>query len=283
MVKFSLFFPRFKVCFSAFVLVAALFLSGCDTEAFRRGKETGFKEGRSQGLEEGYSSGHVAGVNQGFARGMQDGRVAGHKVGLEEGYLAGEKVGHKNGYIEGQKAFMGEHWLPSVALGICGGLVLILAVGTIVLCRKPAAWLGTFAVLIAAGLRDRLLAGRALRRFKRKLKKQENELAAILKAKTNFICASKLRHSSLNLSEEVIHTKVQQFISESLIIPALEKVMSQSVNAFDETISYLKQSEEITPQKKVILLAELTKTIEPADETTSPPPLVNTYRVETAA
>jgi len=255
------FFPiflQFKACGSGVILfLGSLTLTSCDSGGYKRGYaeglDMGFQEGRSSGLAEGYASGRSSGLEEGFTNGFRDGRVEGHTVGKSEGYVAG------------QKAFVGDHWVPSVALGLCGGLGIILLYGTVLVCKRPATWVGNSLVLVGLNLRIRLFARLAQRRFSRKLKKQEAELAEILNARSLFACAMHLREAGLALSEEVIQTKIRQFINESVIIPELAEKMSASIDALENSYSDVKGMNEISPREKVALWTEFAEAIDLAE------------------
>ncbi|MCB0337142.1 MAG: hypothetical protein KDD62_12580, partial [Bdellovibrionales bacterium] len=112
----------------------ALLLASCDPGAYKRGYseglDAGFQQGRANGLAEGYANGRSSGLEEGFANGFREGKEEGHKAGKRLGYLAG------------QKAFLGKHWIPSVALGFCGGVGLLVAYGTFRLSRNHFRWCG---------------------------------------------------------------------------------------------------------------------------------------------
>lgn len=244
-------FLWFKACLpSGLLLVASLTLTSCDQGAYKRGYseglDDGFQQGRSSGLAEGYASG----LEEGFANGFRDGSAEGHKAGKKEGYL------------KGQKAFIGEHWLPSAGLGICGGLGLLVGYGTILLCRHPFRWCGSVLMMVANSTRNRLLARSEMRGYFRKLKKQETELAAILKVRAEFVCALNLRKLGLDASEENIQTKVQQFIHESVILPELAQSMNASLDSLRDVGTEVSDTDGISATEKRHLWQEFVTAID---------------------
>lgn len=246
--RLSSWFRRFGL------LGCALLLASCDPGAYKRGYSeglaAGFQQGRANGLAEGYANGRSSGLEEGFANGFKQGRAEGHRFGKKDGYIAG------------QKAFFGDHWLPSVALAFCSGLGIVALYVTVLVCKQPAAWFGNGLVLVGLNLRDRLFAKCAQRRFSRKLKKQGDELAAILEARSSFACAMHLRKAGLMLSEEVIQTKVRQFINESLIISELAEKMSASISGLEDTYSSIKATDEISPKERLVLWTELAEQLD---------------------
>lgn len=248
-------FRRFKPSrFAVFLLLSLFSLTSCDSGAYKRGYseglDVGFQQGHASGLEDGYASGRASGLKEGFASGYSAGLVEGFENGFRDGQTDGLTKGRKEGYFEGQKAFIGDHWTPSIALGVCLGLGLLVCYGTLLLCWALFRWSRGLAVIAAMNLRYRLLAGWERLKYLKKLKKQEAELAEILKAKAEFACALHLRNLGLNAADESILTDVQRFIQESVILPELTENLKASMNSLRDASLTVGDSDISSSEKR---------------------------------
>jgi hypothetical protein len=172
-----------------------------------------YDRGYKAGVERGYSIGYTAGTTAGYAAGEKAGYENGHRVGFADGKDEGTKLG----YISGQKAFLTKTWMPSMALGICAGLGLLMAYLVLILLRYPARQCGLAACAIAQILKMKLLSATLKRQVLYSLRRQQIQLRRELMSEAKLAAATELALTGLGLTHAQIQTRAACFASAEVV------------------------------------------------------------------
>lgn len=190
-------------------------------------------------------------------RNYTDGYTAGEKAGR----TAGERTGYRQGYAAGTLRVVGADWLPSLGLGICGGIALIAGGITLRLLWDGAAGLAFGAGRLGAVIAHRFDEWSFHRTLGARIDRMRQHELADVDARVRIQAAQLLRQSHQTLGEEEIRIAAEQFLRSTDLIRGMKDNIEISMAACEDALTHIHEHPDLTAEKKARLLRHLAQAI----------------------
>jgi len=187
----------------------------------------------------------------------RDGYTAGEKDGRE----AGERSGYIRGYASGTVKVVGDDWLPSLGLGICGGIGLLGAGIT-----TRLLW-DSFGGLMHGGHRLSVLISQWVdawwfhRSYAAQVDLMRQRERAEAEARARIQATQLLRAAHRTLSDEEIRLQVEQLIRSTHLVRDMQDNIEVTVAACETALGYIHTHPDLSAEQKGKLLRHLAEAL----------------------
>ncbi|MBL9181611.1 MAG: hypothetical protein JNN17_05680 [Verrucomicrobiaceae bacterium] len=187
----------------------------------------------------------------------QDGYAAGEKDGRE----AGERTGYRSGYADGTLRVIGDDWLPSVGLGICGAIGLIAGVITLSLLWDSTGRLFMGTHRLGVSLWEEFDTWRFKRNYTSQLDAMRQRELAASEARVRIETARLLRAAYRSLSDEDIRLHVEHLIRTTQLVREMQDGIEVSAAACETALAHIETHPHLTSGQKGQLIRHLAQAI----------------------
>ena len=192
----------------------------------------------------------------------QDRYREGYAVGEKDGREAGERSGYRRGYSAGTVKVIGDDWLPSLGLGICGAIGLIAGGITFSLLWDSTGRLIIGSQRLGVWVWEHIDTWQFQRSYAAQLDamRQRERADADAEARIRIQAAHLLHQAQRTLSEEDIRLHVEHLIRHSQLVRDMQDSVEVSMAACETALAHIQSDPVLTAGQKGKLLRHLAQT-----------------------
>lgn len=190
----------------------------------------------------------------------QDRYYEGYAAGEKDGREAGERSGYRSGYRAGTIKVIGDDWLPSLGLGICGAIGLIAGGISFSLLWDSTGRLIIGSQRLGVWIWEHIDTWQFQRGYAVQLDAMRQRERADAETRIRIQAAHMLHQAQRTLSEEDIRLHVEHLIRHSQLLRDMQDGVEVSMAACETALAHIQSDPNLSADQKGKLLRHLAQT-----------------------